>query len=337
MDYLNKTLYIKESSALPGLTIFQEPWWLQAMAGDDWDVVVLRNESGIYGALPFVINRSFGGPRLGQPGLTPHIGPWIKPLENESGPGRMAAEHKILGELIDALPNFSRCSFACSPSITNWLPFCWRGFQQTTYYTYRTAFLTNLDETWKWIDKKVKAEIKKAEQRYHVKIVDDLNIDKFIQLNEAVYIRQNESPRYQKDLLRNLDRACSEHNRRRIFAGVDADGNLHAAAYIVWDKNCAYYLMSGSDPDYRKSGALSLCLWEAIKFASGIVPEFDFEGSMIPSIERHFRRFGTQQTPYFRVWKYNSIFSKLIGFVRQEVMTAKRASALKETNQLPKS
>lgn len=43
---------------------------------------------------------------------------------------------------------------------------------------------------------------------------------------------------------------------------------------------------------------LDRCIAEA---AQRGVPQFDLEGSMIPEIERFFRGFGAQLTPYFTV------------------------------------
>ena len=46
---------------------------------------------------------------------------------------------------------------------------------------------------------------------------------------------------------------------------------------------------------------MSLALWEAIQFSSQVSRRFDFEGSMIESIERFFRAFGAREVPYFYV------------------------------------
>lgn len=61
--------------------------------------------------------------------------------------------------------------------------------------------------------------------------------------------------------------------------------------------------MGGGDPALRNSGATSLCMWEAIRFAATVTKSFDFEGSMIEPVERYFRAFGAIQTPYFSVSK----------------------------------
>jgi hypothetical protein len=47
-------------------------------------------------------------------------------------------------------------------------------------------------------------------------------------------------------------------------------------------------------------------VWEAIKAVSEKTKVFDFEGSMDKGTENSFRQFGTVQTPYFRIFKYNS-------------------------------
>ena len=85
-----------------------------------------------------------------------------------------------------------------------------------------------------------------------------------------------------------------------LFA-QDASGHVHAVLYVVWDRNAAFHLLSGADPELRTSGAGSLLMWEAITRARAVTDVFDFEGSMLKPVERFFRAFGSRQTPYLRV------------------------------------
>jgi hypothetical protein len=71
--------------------------------------------------------------------------------------------------------------------------------------------------------------------------------------------------------------------------------------------------MGGGDPHLRTSGAGSLVLWEAIKFAATVSEQFDFEGSMIEPVERFFRAFGGTPTPYFSIQKLSSGMNFLRG------------------------
>lgn len=143
--------------------------------------------------------------------------------------------------------------------------------------------------------------------RKQLVVRSDLGLDRFLDLNAQTFERQGLPLPYSRELVVRLDSACREHHCSKIFFAEDAQGRVHAAAYIVWDEQAAYYLMGGADPELRSSGATSLVLWEAIQFAAGVTRTFDFEGSMIESIERYFRAFGARQKPYCRVTKANSL------------------------------
>ena len=78
-------------------------------------------------------------------------------------------------------------------------------------------------------------------------------------------------------------------------------GRVHAAMLLVWDERRCYYLQGGGDPALRNSGAHSLLVWEAIQRAASKSRLFDFEGSMVESVERFFRAFGARQSPYSQV------------------------------------
>jgi hypothetical protein len=115
------------------------------------------------------------------------------------------------------------------------------------------------------------------------------------------FSRQGKRPPYSGEFIERVDAVCKSQNARKIFFAEDSAGRIHAAVYILWDEEYAYYLMGGEDPELRNSEASSLLMWEAIQFASGFTKKFDFEGSMIEPIERFFRGFGPRQVPYFHI------------------------------------
>jgi lipid II:glycine glycyltransferase (peptidoglycan interpeptide bridge formation enzyme) len=199
-------------------------------------------------------------------------------------------------------------------SITNWASFFWKGFDQTTRYTFVLEDLGDLNTVWQCFRGKIRTHIRKADKQLTIRT--DLGIDGFLDLNEMVFERQGLALPYARDLVRRLDRACAERKCRQIFFAQDSTERLHAAVYLVWDDQSAYYLMGGADPELRSSSAMSYLLWEAIQFASRVTSRFDFEGSMIPSVERFFRAFGAKQVPYFRITKCNSISYQIYQDVR---------------------
>lgn len=116
---------------------------------------------------------------------------------------------------------------------------------------------------------------------------------------------------YSFEIFRRIYDSAYERNSGMTIAAYDCDHNLHAALFIVWDSNSAYDLISTIDPRFRNSGAASLLIKEALVILSGKTKVFDFEGSMIESVERSFRQFGAEQTPYFSISKTNSKILKV--------------------------
>jgi Acetyltransferase (GNAT) domain len=273
-------------------SLFEQPWWLDALVPGAWDAVTVVKDGEIVGRLPFVRKRYLGLSILTQPTLTPFLGPWLNAGGGKAHT-RLANEHQLLAELIAALPphdvfiqNFHR-------SMTNCLAFYWHGFALSNYYTYVLDQLSDREKIWAGFRENIRREIRKAERQLSVRPLED--IDTFIRLRMMTYERQGISMPESADLIGRLDAACSARGVRRMLLAEGADGSPHAAIYLVWDAESVFYLMGGSDPGLRHSGATSLLMWEAIKFAGHVAKRFDFEGSMLQPVERFFRAFGGQQ------------------------------------------
>ncbi len=223
--------------------------------------------------------------------------------------------------LIDQLPSCDYFLQNFHYSVTNWLHFHWRGFNQTTRYTYVIEDLVDMVAVWKEFLENIRCDIRKAQKQVTIK--SDLDLETFLDVNALTFQRQGHALPYSRELVRRLDGVCAEHNARRIFYAQDSSGRIHAAIYIVWGENSAYYIMGGGDPELRNSGATSLCMWEAIQFAAGVTRKFDFEGSMIEPVERFFRAFGAKQVPYFSISKTNSrlpLLKQAAGLIKRAVL-----------------
>jgi len=300
------------TKSAPG-TIFAQPWWLDAVAPGAWDEVVVENAGVVLARLPYVARRRRGFNSLVMPPLTQHLGPWLHSAGGKNL-NRLADEKRLMTALIDGLPTFDEFEQNFHHSVSNWLPFRWRGFEQTTRYTYVLEQLADLDAVWRGLRENIRREVRKATKTVVAR--DSSSVDAFLDLNEKTFIRQGLRLPYGRDLVSRLDQACAEQGCRRILLAEDAQGQLHAGVYIIWDTQAAYYLMGGADPDLRGSGATSLLLWEAIQFAATVTQTFDFEGSMIEAVERFFRAFGASQRPYFQVSKITSPLLKMYGDIR---------------------
>jgi len=295
------------------MPLFSKDWWLDTVCGkENWDVILVERGDTIVASLPFYlkISRKLNIRTISMPSLTQVLGPYIKYPNNQKYERRLSFEKEAMTELVDNLPSFDTFTQNFHYSITNWLPFYWRGFSQSTRYTYVLEDLSNLDLIWNNFSTKIRGKIRKAEKK--VKIVSNDDIDLFYEINKKTFTRQNMRIPYSFELITELDKVLKNNGRRKILFAKDKNGLIHAGIYLVWDDSSVYYLMGGSDPQLRDSGAYSLLIWKAIEFSSTILNKFDFEGSMLESVETFFRSFGAVQKPYFKIKKTNSKVIKVL-------------------------
>jgi lipid II:glycine glycyltransferase (peptidoglycan interpeptide bridge formation enzyme) len=302
---MEKSIEVLES---PTNSLFQEPWWLEAVAPGRWDEVIIKRGDAVVARLPYITKKRYGFTLLITPNLTQTLGHWVR-NSSEKYVVQLSEQRKLVNELIDNLPPFDYFHQNFHYSITDWLPFYWRGFEQTTCYTYIISNLKELDNIWKNMKESTKRQIRKAEKS-GIKIEESDDIDLFLELNKLTFVRQGMSYIHSKDYIKRFDSAARQRGARKIFLAYDREGRVHGGTYLLYDKRSAYYLMGGSDPRLRSSGANVLSMWESIKFAATASQVFDFEGSMSEPIERFFRSFGAVQKPYFKITKYNSLLIK---------------------------
>lgn len=278
--------------------IFQQPWWLDAVAPGCWAEATVERDGRVIARLPYVV-RGRGPLRvLTMPPLTATLGPWVQ--HSQARPARaLSRDMELLSALEAALPRADVFSQQFSPGMLNALPFSWAGYRLEVQYTYRLEGLDSEEKLWKGLRGNIRWDIGKARKRLVVR--DDLGVDEFHAVWAKTFARQGLRPPASLADLERIDAACAARDAREMLFAVDEADRVHAVAYTVWDDKAAYYLLGGGDPDLRNSGATSLLVWELIMRARQVTDVFDFEGSMIEPLDRFFRAFGGRQTPYLHV------------------------------------
>lgn len=306
VDETQITDYIRQS---PQRTVFCYPWWLDAVTDGNYSYVVVENGENIDAIVPITRTQRFGFSICSMPPFSQSLGVLMSPMQGKYVT-QLSNEHKAIDTAIGKLPSCNYFNMRLHPSVTNWLPFYWNGFNQTTRYTYILPDLSDTDAIWKSMRSNIRREIRKAKKQ--VRVSDSPDIDLLIKMRRMTFERQEKDPAHSDNIIRRIYDACEKRDRCKMFFAIDQEERVHSGLFLVWDDRTAYYLIGGSDPELRTSGAASLLMWEAIQFASDIVPQFNFEGSMVKSIERFFRSFGGQQIPYFEVFKYSPSFLSVI-------------------------
>lgn len=279
-------------------SIFDEPWWLDAVAPGDWSEVRIEKDGSTIARWPFVARSRFGITVLADAPGAKLLGPWISPGSGKYTT-RLSRRQQLLDQLVDLLPTYAVLTQNFHYNHTDWLPLYWRGFRQTTRYSYRLPDLSDLTAIWKEMRENIRREIRKAERQLAVDRDADVETLE-VQLGKTCG-RQGRQPGLSAGFLQRVYNAARGRDQGKVYAAVDSGGRVHASIFVVWNRQSAFYLLGGGDPELRTSGAHSLLLWDAIKDLSGETDAFDFEGSMVRPVERFFRAFGGKQTPYFQI------------------------------------
>jgi CelD/BcsL family acetyltransferase involved in cellulose biosynthesis len=295
----------------PQGSVFCKTWWLRAVSPD---IRVLGYfESGrLVAGIPLYFERRLGLRMCCMPKLVQNWGVVAEPIHGKQV-AVTSRETQILDAFAEYLAQEPIFMQLFHPECDNWLPFYWRGFTQTTHYTYVIDELQSLDNVWQGLEKRQRAKIRKA-QKDGLK-VRPCSADVVFNMSVKTFQRQDRRNPYTLEYLQRLYAAAQQNNAGACFAVEDAEGRIYVAGFFLWDTRRGYYLVSGQDPELRDSYAGSLLAWHLIEFASAHTSIFDFEGSMKQSIERVFRSYGAKRLPYYRI-------TKLPGWVRAPLCLA---------------
>jgi len=284
------------------LPIFSRDWWLDAVCGEkNWDALtIVEKDVQVVAALPFYAPTSRV---ISMPPYTQSMGPWFAADPEGTKYSTMLRRRQMFCKtFIDQLSKYSVFLQNFNYNVTDWLPFYWEGYQQTTRYTYLLKDIKRQNALLENMDHNVRNHINRAKEKYRITVKHGIPTEEFLRICRLTFERQQAKPKH-LNVLKRLINVCRKRQQGDLWGGYDTDGRLHAAAFIVWQNSSAYYIAGGHDPALRNTGTHSLVLWEAIRAAAAHTNLFDFEGSMLPGVERFFREFGGIQTPYFSISK----------------------------------
>lgn len=307
----NKEKYRKFCRVEKNIPIFSKDWWLDSVCGENsWDVAIVEKGGQIFATLPYMKSKRAIFDVITMPKLTQTMGVYIKYPPKQKYEKKLSFEKEMIDLLFNKLANVDYFSQNFHYDFTNWLPLYWKGYQQTTRYTYVIESLENLNDVFSDFSYAKNKNIKKAEKKVKVKF--DINSKDFYENHKMTLAKQNSKISYSYDMFKKMYDNCYKYEAGRTIYAIDDEGNLHGALFVVWDDNSAYNLISTIDPDFRTHGAANLLVKKMIEYVSTKTTKFDFEGSMIENVEKSFRQFGAIQKPYFSIYKSNS---KILTFV----------------------
>jgi hypothetical protein len=271
----------------------------------NWEAIVIRNGDTWQAVYPVEPRKKFGIIRYLYPGrFSQYRGVVFRKMDC-----KVSKEYDLKKEALSLIitwldDHFHVVNDNFSPRFDYPLPFHWRAYKLKVKYTYQIPLMRKEEDIWADMAEHIRRDIRKTEKSgitVTIKEEADEVIDLFIR-NKASEISQ----------LKKMDHSlllCAFNNMQKkgnAFAMIaKTPGGITCAGILVFVYgNIFTYYFGTAEREYKRSGAMSLILWEALKTANNSgYAVFDFEGSMIESIERFFRGFGAVPVPYLNISK----------------------------------
>lgn len=307
MSLPNKEKYKALCECETSIPLYLQYWWMETVCMDkNWDVLLYTDNGEITAAMPFLFGKKLWFRYILQPQLTQYTGIWYKPQAFRTENDRLGYEKKVVNYFFDELKPLKISYFQqnFSPQFTNWLPFYWKGFSQTTRYTCQIQDISDLDSVFGNFDvKERQKKIRKTEGRYSTVI--DITPSEFYDFHQKYWKARGQKDKVSEKFVVNLCTKAIERGNGMIVGLADAAGKKVAMRFVVFDEKSACTLLSARLLD-AENGVTELLFWRILQMLSGKTKIFDFEGSMDEGIEYSYRCYGARQVPYFQITKCNS-------------------------------
>jgi hypothetical protein len=272
---------------------FIEPDWeaMIAVKDDQWQMVFPLKQSKKFGL------RYFLQPKFTQflgPVFTRYSGIQSKELQWKNG---------LLTALCERLKkDFHYLNFNVHPDFNYPLPFTWSKFRLSPKYTYQLELAgRNIEQLKSGILKK-KIQINKATEA-GVSFVKSDNPNRLLELFSK--LKSKDIGHLSTQDYRQYAAAIEpliQNNECEVIEAISPDNELLGGMILYYYENTCVYAFSVVDPIAAKLSLGHGLIWQAILRSKELdLAILDFEGSMIPHIERLFRRFGATPKAYLNI------------------------------------
>lgn len=281
--------------------LFFQPEWLDA-AGMAWDVVFAQ-KNGFDAWWIYHSYVKFGIRFIRNPHLTPYTGLLLP--DNNTPEAVLGA---LITDLLQQLPTAGVLQID--------LPVTVAGLQPIDGLSIRLRHTNLLDiqdanAAYAGFKPALKRQIKKAERNLVIEERDD--IEQFYRLYQLSFEKQQQHPAIPFEAMAAYWTCCKTHHSGRLFFIRDDSMAVHAALWLAYDDEQAYYLAGGTDHHFYGSGAMSYLMWHAIRESISMGKKrFDFEGSMRLPVDRFFKNFSPTEVKYIHLERIRSVLYRIL-------------------------
>jgi lipid II:glycine glycyltransferase (peptidoglycan interpeptide bridge formation enzyme) len=305
-----------ETISMKANSVFLSEAWL-SMYGDALEVYGIFNKNNdIIGGFTLFVERKLGFLKYYRnPPYSPTINLFF---ENKAqNKAKLLSENKkvlsLMANFLNNLP-FHILSVYLPSNNIDMQAFYWKSFKTVPNYTYTIDLSSDISIIKKNYSTERRNDLKKAiKDGVEAKLCTDYNTVKTLVLN--TFTRKDKSI----DVAMIDKILFSFANNENSFAFVSYhNGQAIATSFCIFDRQKVYYLLGGYDSQNKHQGAGALSVDAAIKHSKELgIAIFDFEGSMLPEVERYFRGFGGDLVPYYSINKAKLPLEMALKFVNR--------------------
>lgn len=257
---------------------FKDFWW--DALNSSWDVAMVEQE-GVKAWMPWFYERHYGFKLIRNPRLTPYSGI----LFNKKC--SIETKKAIWKSMLKILPRVAQID-------VDLFPFNHSIESEQTKSTHFLDLSADIESIQKNFKSSLNRQLRKAAKSLVVSESKELQV--LFDMYSKTFEKRGQKKFLKLEWMRPIWETSQKHQCGKLIVAQDGEANMHAALWIAHDKNHAYYLLGGSDPQHLGSGAMGLLLWTAIREAKERGNSiFDFEGSEIEGIARFFKTFGAEE------------------------------------------
>lgn len=298
-------------------SVFNSASWIDLYGKNLEQYGIFDNDQKLVAAFYLYKTKMFGLTYYKNPPYTPHIGLCYKNKSSNKA-NALTFDKNIITELADFIASLKSGLFtlAMPADLTDAQPFIWKKFKTIPNYTYHLNLNLSSEQLLQNMASDKQNSLKKAEKdgiqtmlTTDYAIVEQLILKTFSRKQKSVDAAFVNKILFKFSNPENSFAFVSYLNKKPI-----------STAFCLIDNNTCYYLLGGYDNENKHQGAGVSVIWHAIQYAKEKrLTIFDFEGSMLPEVEKFFRGFGGDLVPYYTINRALLPVEIVLKFIKREL------------------
>ena len=186
----NKDKYRLLCNTEKNIPIFSHDWWLDTVCGEKkWDVLLIEQKGKIQATLPLYVPHS---DIVSMPSYTQTMGPWFTASSSDTKyTTELGRRQELCKQFTEELKRYPHFLQNFNYDITDWLPFYWAGYNQTTRYTYLLKNIRDHQAVWENMSPNIRRNITKAQNKYHISVKKGIPLNEFLAVQAQTFDRQH--------------------------------------------------------------------------------------------------------------------------------------------------